>query len=214
MAGKLTRKRAAFVREYLKDFNGGNAAIRAGYSERSARWTACELLKDPAVQAAVQAGQRAAAERSDVTVDEIIREYRRIAFSRITDFLTWDPATGVTFKPSAEMSAAALAAVLEVSEHIAGDGKRTVSFRLHKKTDALHALGKHLGMFIERLDVKLQSRMEEMLDAVQPYMSKAAYAELRTAVRAEMGLRQMAPPEGSGGSSGGAAPGTDTGSVH
>lgn len=46
---KLNPKRRAFIVEYLKDFDGKNAAIRAGYSPRNAASTACNLLKIPTI---------------------------------------------------------------------------------------------------------------------------------------------------------------------
>lgn len=47
----LGEKQKRFVREWLIDMNGTRAAIRAGYSEKSAANTASRLMKDPAVQA-------------------------------------------------------------------------------------------------------------------------------------------------------------------
>lgn len=48
---RLGEKQKRFVREWLIDMNGTRAAIRAGYSEKSAANTASRLMKDPAVQA-------------------------------------------------------------------------------------------------------------------------------------------------------------------
>ena len=48
---RLGEKQKRFVREWLVDMNGTRAAIRAGYSEKSAANTASRLMKDPAVQA-------------------------------------------------------------------------------------------------------------------------------------------------------------------
>lgn len=50
----LSAKRRAFIEQYLRDFNGTQAAIRAGYSERSARVSACKILARPEVQAEIQ----------------------------------------------------------------------------------------------------------------------------------------------------------------
>lgn len=47
---QLTEKQKRFVREWLVDMNGSRAAVRAGYSEKSAAQTASRLMKDPAVQ--------------------------------------------------------------------------------------------------------------------------------------------------------------------
>ena len=46
---KLSRKRQAFIDEYTKDFNGKQAAIRAGYAPRNAKSTASKLLKNPTI---------------------------------------------------------------------------------------------------------------------------------------------------------------------
>ncbi len=46
----ITDKQKRFVREWLADMNGTRAAIRAGYSEKSAAQTASRLMKDPAVR--------------------------------------------------------------------------------------------------------------------------------------------------------------------
>ena len=48
---EISEKQKRFVREWLTDFNGTRAAVRAGYSEKSAAQTASRLMKDPAVQA-------------------------------------------------------------------------------------------------------------------------------------------------------------------
>lgn len=48
---RLGEKQKRFVREWLVDMNGTRAAVRAGYSEKSAANTASRLMKDPAVQA-------------------------------------------------------------------------------------------------------------------------------------------------------------------
>lgn len=61
MAQKLTHKQQAFVEEYLIDLNGTQAAIRAGYSKKTAGRTAAENLQKPVIQEEIQ---RLTAERS------------------------------------------------------------------------------------------------------------------------------------------------------
>ena len=51
---ELTWKQKAFIDEYMKDFNGGAAAVRAGYSEDSAYSIASENLKKPEIKAELQ----------------------------------------------------------------------------------------------------------------------------------------------------------------
>ena len=189
---KLTGKRAAFVREYLKDFNGAQAAIRAGYSKKTARAIASELLTFPDVQAAIAGAQEKRLERLDVSVDRIVQEYARVAFSTIKDYLSFS-SEGVKLKDSATMSDDALAAVSEVSERAATEfDTRSISFKLHGKLDALAALAKHAGMFNDKLEAKVQAAMEELLESVRERMSPEAHAELCKAVAEEMGVRGLA----------------------
>lgn len=70
----LTPKQQRFVLEYLKDQNGAQAAIRAGYSESTARQQGSRLLTDPRVLAAVRAGQKKVAKKAEVTVDSLMAE--------------------------------------------------------------------------------------------------------------------------------------------
>lgn len=72
----LTDKQRRFVAEYLIDSNGAQAAIRAGYSRKSAREIAHQLLdktSHPAVAAAVAQGQAQMVRRAEITKDEAIR---------------------------------------------------------------------------------------------------------------------------------------------
>lgn len=69
----LTPRQAAFVREYLVDLNGAQAAIRAGYSPDAAKEQAARLLTNANVAAAVEAGKAARASRVQVTADDVVR---------------------------------------------------------------------------------------------------------------------------------------------
>lgn len=70
-------KREQFVREFLIDLNATQAAIRAGYSEKSAKVTASRLLSDANVQAALKAGMEARAERTEITADYVLTTIQR-----------------------------------------------------------------------------------------------------------------------------------------
>lgn len=75
----LTPKQQAFVNEYLVDMNGTQAAIRAGYSARSATEQAYDLLRKPQVWAAITAARKAQMERTQVDADRVVREAWNIA---------------------------------------------------------------------------------------------------------------------------------------
>ena len=70
--GKLTAKQARFVDEYLKDLNGTQAAIRAGYSVRTANRIATENLSKPVIAEAVSRRRRVISEKLQVTQERIV----------------------------------------------------------------------------------------------------------------------------------------------
>ena len=75
MADKLTPKQAAFVREYLTDRNGTQAAIRAGYSKKTAEQGAAQLLSNIKVKNAVKVGTQKHAAKCEVTRESLMKEY-------------------------------------------------------------------------------------------------------------------------------------------
>ena len=73
----MTPKQQRFVEEYLVDLNATQAAIRAGYSEKTARSQGQRLLTNVDIAMAIEAGQTERSERTEVTQDyvlEVIRE--------------------------------------------------------------------------------------------------------------------------------------------
>ena len=69
----LTERQAVFVREYLADLNATRAAAAAGYSKRTAKSTAHELMLTPKIQDAIQAAMKARADRLDIKADDVLR---------------------------------------------------------------------------------------------------------------------------------------------
>ena len=76
---KLTAKQARFVEEYLVDMNATQAAIRAGYSKKTARFVGCENLTKPYIAAAINKAQKARAIRTQVTVDHRRKPTNRLS---------------------------------------------------------------------------------------------------------------------------------------
>lgn len=73
----LTVKQQRFVQEYLVDFNGTAAAMRAGYGAKNARQAAHELLTEyPRVISAVDAGLKALAEKTELSAAWVVNELK------------------------------------------------------------------------------------------------------------------------------------------
>ena len=150
MSNKLTRKQEIFVQEYLVDLNATQAAARAGYSERNADKIGSELLGKTRIQEAVQEAMSLRAKRTGITQDRVLGEYGRIAFSDLSDYITWGP-DGVVLKSWKDLTPDQRAAVAEVSETAGG----TLRLKLYDKRGALDSLVKHLGMFDRHDAVKV-----------------------------------------------------------
>ena len=84
---RLSSKQQRFVVEYLVDLNATQAAIRAGYSPKTAKSIGSENLTKPDIQACVQERRKDARKRAEITLDDILAEYKRIAFTGLSKFL-------------------------------------------------------------------------------------------------------------------------------
>lgn len=111
---KLTAKQERFCREYIIDLNATQAAIRAGYSKKTANRIASENLSKLDIQKKIQELQQERAERTEITQDKVLKELAGIGFAPITK------------------------------------GK----IRAADKTKALELLGRHLGMFTDKLQIE------------------------------------------------------------
>lgn len=154
---KLNARQQRFVEEYLVDLNGTQAAIRAGYSEKTAPSQASRLLTNANIMAALQAARARLAKKLEVTQERVLQELARIAFADVRDLFTWDEQQAC-YVPSTNLTddqAAAIASIeAETMRFTREDGLTETKIKLKLKTydkkGALDSLAKHLGMFIER----------------------------------------------------------------
>lgn len=76
----LNPKQEKFVLEYLKDLNATQAAIRAGYSAKTAAAIGSENLRKPQIMEAIAAKQNKVVKKLEVTAERILLERARLAF--------------------------------------------------------------------------------------------------------------------------------------
>ena len=72
MANKLTDKQKMFVKEYLIDLNATQAAIRAGYSESTAKEIGCENLTKPNIAEAIQEAMSERSEKVEIKAEDVL----------------------------------------------------------------------------------------------------------------------------------------------
>ncbi len=155
-AGGLTPKQAAFCREYLVDLNAAKAAVRAGYSKRSAKQTAHAMTEKSEIQAELLRLMSAREVRTEVTADTVLRELVLLAKVDLSQAFNKDG----SLKPIHEIPEdvrRAIASVESFEEFEGrGDERKSIGFtrklRFWDKTKALELLGRHLGMFRDRVE--------------------------------------------------------------
>lgn len=145
---KITEKQKVFINEYLRDFNGTQAAIRAGYSPKTARQTAYENLTKPYIRQEVSKELERIYDEFKNDQDKIIRELAVVAFSKISDYLTILDEE-ITIKNSDEVPSEIIGAISEISIADTKDGKRK-SIKLHNKIEALKMLVQYHRLFEEK----------------------------------------------------------------
>ena len=150
----LTPKQKRFIDEYLVDLNASQAAIRAGFSPRTSRFIGYRLLTMPQIKEAIGEAQGNLSRRTAVTQERVIAELAAIAFSNIGDVISWGP-DGVSVKRADELSPEILSAIADISKSGVREGGM-VRVRLYDKLKALELLGKHLGLFTEKVEVGLR----------------------------------------------------------
>lgn len=150
----MTPKQERFVAEYLKDLNATQAAIRAGFSAKTAKQAGCRLLTNVDVASAIQVGKTQQLETAGLSAARVLEEYRRLAFADIREFFQGDG----TLKPMSEWTAeqgaqvASMEVIIKNAE--AGDGQtdRVHKFRVWDKTKALTDLAKHFALLTEKVE--------------------------------------------------------------
>lgn len=148
----LTARQQLFVTEYAIDHNGAQAAIRAGFSKKGARVAASKLLAKGNIRAAIANLDGVRLAKADVTAQKVMDELARVAFSDMRRYAKWGSG-GVTLNKAEDLSEDDARCVSEVSQTITAGGG-SIKFKLHDKVTALTLLGKHLGMFPERLAIE------------------------------------------------------------
>lgn len=156
----LTAKQQRFAAEYLVDLNATQAATRAGYSARTARQVGHELLRHPGIAEAIAAGQASRTTRTEITQDMVLQELGRIAFADPRKVMSWGP-DGVVLRDSSELTDGEAALVGEVAET-----KDGIRLKTAPKVTALELLGRHLGMWKEKVEVDASDRLADVLAAI------------------------------------------------
>lgn len=171
---KLNERQEQFCNEYLLDLNATQAAIRAGYKEKTAYSMGQRLLKNVEVQNYIQQRKQDRVKRTEITQDMVIQELALIAFSNAADYasvveenvmverdgeqfplldLDGNPVKYRTVRPvlTAELTEDQKKALSVIKK-----GRDGFEVKPYDKVRALELLGKHLGMFTDKVEMSGQ----------------------------------------------------------
>ncbi len=162
--GTLSDRQLRFIQEYQVDLNATQAAIRAGYSKKGARVRGSELLANRNIAAEIAKAGRAIGDKLGIKAADVLEELRRIGFANMLDYLVINE-NGVPYVNLSDLTREQATAISEVTvrtfQRGGGDGEEQVQveqtkFKLADKRAALVDIGRHFGMFVDRVQTDIK----------------------------------------------------------
>ena len=164
----MTEKQKIFADEYLIDLNA-TRAYRKAYpnckKDSSADAAARKLLGNTRIQKYISARMEERQKRTEVTQDRVLQELAYIAFARVTDYATVRDDV-VKIKNTDELTEEQIRAISGIKE-----GKFGIELKLNDKEKALELLGRHLGMWNDKLDIKTPA-IDESVKEMEAYFEQ------------------------------------------
>jgi phage terminase small subunit len=152
---KLTIKQKLFCKHYLVDLNASQAALKAGYSTKSAPYIGYQLLQKDIIKKEIQRRMDIRAEKFNIDSDTILKEICKLAFIDASKLFDDDGNLIPVHKLPKEVSAA-ISSIEVVTKnkpgHDGSDVEYTSKIRLWDKKGSLELLGKHLKLFTDKLE--------------------------------------------------------------
>ena len=161
----MTDKQKIFSDEYLIDLNA-TRAYKAAYphvkNEKTAAAAAVRLLRNVKVVSYIEERMQDRQKRTEITQDRVLQELAAIAFARTTDFVQIVN-DRVLLTDTSKLSEIQIRAIAGIKE-----GKNGIELKLNDKEKALELLGRHLGMFKDRVEVSgLEDEKKKLDDILQ-----------------------------------------------
>lgn len=161
----MTEKQKIFVDEYLIDLNA-TRAYRVAYpsvkKDETAAAAAARMLRNVKVAAYIQERMQERQKRTEITQDRVLQELAAIAFAKATDYAEIKNER-VRIKDTEELDEQQARAIAGIEE-----GKFGIKVKLNDKEKALELLGRHLGMFKDKLEVSgLEDEKKKLGDILE-----------------------------------------------
>lgn len=161
----MTEKQKIFADEYLIDLNA-TRAYRVAYpsvkKDETAAAAAARMLRNVKVAAYIQERMQERQKRTEITQDRVLEELAAIAFAKATDYVEIKGEC-VRIKDTDTLDEQQIRAIAGIKE-----GKYGIELKLNDKEKALELLGRHLGMFKDKLEVSgLEEEKKKLGDILE-----------------------------------------------
>lgn len=161
----MTKKQKIFADEYLIDLNATRAykvAYPSVKKDETAAQAGSRMLRNVKVADYIQKRMQDRQKRTEITQDRVLEELAAIAFARATDFAEIKDDC-VIIKDTAGLTEQQIKAIAGIKE-----GKFGIELKLNDKEKALELLGRHLGMFKDRVEVSgLEEEKKKLGDILE-----------------------------------------------
>ncbi len=165
----LTLKQKCFVEEYLVDFNGRQAVVRAGIKTKNPDQMAYQWLQLPSVSKAIEQGLRFRLASARLSSEMLIEELARIARSDITRIAEWGKG-GLRLRDSKTLGIADSACIQEISR----DKRGGIKIKLHSKMDAIRTLMEYMGITTPDASMPTEDSPDSIGFIIQPKVEDEA----------------------------------------
>lgn len=160
---KLNAKQQRFVEEYLIDLNATQAAIRAGYKKSEYTDTnANKLLENTRISEAIDKAMAERSKRTGINQDRVIQELARIAFVNPQNVINAEDGSVKDGATEDDLACIQSVKVKTMSGDKGWSEEREV--KLNDKLKALELLGKHLGMFTDKVELEADMDLNINID--------------------------------------------------
>lgn len=163
----MTKKQKRFADEWLIDLNGTQAAIRAGYSPDTAASIASENLRKPEIEKYIAKAMAERSRRTGVNQDRVVLELAKIAFIKMTDAVDSE---GRIREDAREEDLSCIESIKYKRSVMDTGSSEEREVKIASKMKALELLGKHLGMWNDKLEISGELEKVVILNDIKEKM--------------------------------------------
>lgn len=161
---EINAQQRRFAEEYIRDPNTKRAALKAGYSIKTAGSIGCHLLKHPGIRQLIDEATEEATKEMGVNKLRVLQELSRIAFANVKDIVQQGE-DGNLYVAMKDVDYGTAAGISEITISTDRQGVQTTKVKLIDKNVALEKLGKFLQLFKDQIEITGDADLLKLVNA-------------------------------------------------